>query len=350
MNSNARPHAPVALVIEDDAATAEFTRAALEHSCGCEVVLAADGAAASEQLASRSFDVVLADIELPDASGLELARRSKSLDPDVPLVVLTGHQRFDYAVDALRSGADAFLTKPVGSPELVATVSGLLAGSRRGALERPVVLAIGAHPDDVEIGCGGLLVRHAEAGHQVWLLTLTQGERGGNRPERVLESRAAADIIGARLILDELPDTDIPASGATIEAISRVIEQVKPTHVYTHSLNDNHQDHRAVHRATLVAARAVPEVCCYEAPSTNISFSPSRFVDVTATIDRKLEAIQAFHSQWSTRGYLDDDLIRSTARYWSRFGNGRYAEALEIMRSGDPLSAFTASIPATTAA
>jgi len=272
------------------------------------------------------------------------------MDPDVPLVVLTGHQRFDYAVDALRSGADAFLTKPVGAPELVATVSALLAGSRRDAHERPVVLAIGAHPDDVEIGCGGLLVRHAEAGHQVWLLTLTQGERGGHRPERVLESRAAADIIGARLILDDLPDTDIPASGATIDAISRVIEQVKPTHVYTHSLNDNHQDHRAVHRATLVAARAVPEVCCYEAPSTNISFKPSRFVDVTSTIDRKLEAIRAFHSQWSTRGYLDDDLIRSTARYWSRFGSGRYAEALEIMRSGDPLSAFAGSTPATTAA
>ena len=128
------------------------------------------------------------------------------------------------------------------------------------------------------------------------------------------------------------------------------MEQVAPTHVYTHSLSDNHQDHRAVHRATLVAARTVPEVCCYQAPSTNISFTPSRFVDVTATIDRKLEAIRAFHSQWSTRGYLEDELILATARYWSRFGSGRYAEALEIVRSGDPLSAFAASPAATTAA
>ena len=332
---------PLALIVEDDAAVAEFARCALEHSCGCEVVVAADGASGSAQLAARSFDIVLTDIELPDANGLELARRSKSLDPEVPLVVLTGHQRFDYALDALRSGADAFLVKPVQAGELVRTVSSLLAESRALRRETPVVLAIGAHPDDVEIGCAGSLIRHVEEGHQVWLLTLTGGERGGVRSERVLESHAAAELIGARLIMQDLPDTDVPEAGATIEAISRAIEQIKPTHVYTHSLNDNHQDHRAVHRATLVAARSVPELCCYESPSTSISFAPSRFVDVTGAIDGKLEAIRAFRSQYSTRSYLDDEMIRSTASYWSRFGRGRYVEALEIVRSGDPVSAFS---------
>jgi len=341
VHMTATPHdaTPNALVIEDDAASAELVRAALEHACGCDVVLAADGFAGASQLAHRSFDIVLTDVELPDANGLELARRSKRLDPTVPLVVLTGHERFEYALDALRSGADAFLTKPVRTPELVATVSSLLDRSRAPRRATPVVLAIGAHPDDVEIGCGGALIRHAAEGHQVWVHTLTQGERGGDRPARVLESQAAAEIIGARLIVDDLPDTSVPEAGPTIEAISAVIERIAPTHVYTHSWNDNHQDHRAVHRATLVAARRVPEVACYQAPSTSIGFAPSRFVDVTPVIERKLDAVRAFYSQWSTRGYLDDELIRSTARYWSRFGGGRYAEPLEIVRAGDPVPA-----------
>ena len=142
---------------------------------------------------------------------------------------------------------------------------------------------------------------------------------------------------------DDLPDGSVSEAGPTIDAITKVIERIKPTHVYTHSWNDNHQDHRAVHRASLVAARGVPEIACYQAPSTNISFSPARFVDVTSVIDRKLDALRAFDTQWSIRNYLDDETIKSTARNWSRFGGGRYAEPLEIVRTGDPVLASSAA-------
>lgn len=346
MHRAADEDSPVALLIEDDGAAAAFASTVLECFCGCRVVTAGDGAAAHAAMGSRSFDIVLTDIELPDANGLDLARGSKLRHAETPLVVLTGHQKFDYAVEALRSGADAFLTKPLEVDELTATVRSLLDRSRAARRSTPTVLAIGAHPDDVEIGCGGALIRHAAAGHDVVLLTLTQGEQGGSRDLRVRESYAAADLIGARLRLEDLPDTHVPESGVTIQAITKVIDEVAPTHVYTHSFNDNHQDHRAVHRATLVAARGVGEVCCYQAPSTNIGFAPSRFVDVSDAIDRKLEAIRVFDSQWSTREYLDDEMIRATARYWSRFGRGRYAEALEIVRSGDPVSGFASAIAA----
>jgi LmbE family N-acetylglucosaminyl deacetylase len=264
-------------------------------------------------------------------------------DPRAALVIEDDATNGELVRAAL--GADTFLTEPVRPSELVATVSPLLdrTHTQRAA---PAVLAVGAHPDDIEIGCGGALLRHAAEGHQVWLHTLTQGERSGDRPARVLESHAAAAIINARLIMDDLPDTSVPEAGATIEAISAVVARIAPTYVYTHSWNDNHQDHRAVHRATLVAARGVPEVACYQAPSTNIGFSPSRFVDVTSVIERKLDVLRAYHSQWSTRGYLNEETIRSTAHYWSRFGGGRYVEALEIVRAGGPVPEFSTALAA----
>jgi hypothetical protein len=63
-----------------------------------------------------------------------------------------------------------------------------------------------------------------------------------------------------------------------------------------------------------------------------VDFRPTRFVAIDSHVERKLAAIGAFASQVEIRAYLEPDLIRSTARYWSRFGEGSYAEAFEVMR------------------
>jgi hypothetical protein len=68
-----------------------------------------------------------------------------------------------------------------------------------------------------------------------------------------------------------------------------------------------------------------------------VDFRPTRFVAIDADVDRKLEAIAAFASQTGIRSYLDEDLIRSTARYWSRFGDSGYAEAFEVIRESGGL-------------
>jgi LmbE family N-acetylglucosaminyl deacetylase len=110
------------------------------------------------------------------------------------------------------------------------------------------------------------------------------------------------------------------------------VDKVEPTDIYTHSLHDVHQDHRNTHRAVMVAARGVGRVYCYQSPSATVDFRPSRFVAIDEHIERKLTAIGAFGSQVEIRAYLEPDLISSTARYWSRFGDGRYAEAFEVIR------------------
>ena len=68
-----------------------------------------------------------------------------------------------------------------------------------------------------------------------------------------------------------------------------------------------------------------------------MDFRPGRFVAIDSDLDRRIVAIGAFAAQTPVRGYLDEDLIRSTARYWSRFGDSSYAEAFEVIRESDGL-------------
>jgi hypothetical protein len=93
-----------------------------------------------------------------------------------------------------------------------------------------------------------------------------------------------------------------------------------------------HQDHRNTHQATLVAVRQVGRVYCFQSPSATVDFRPTRFVAIDAQLDRKLLAIDAFGSQVEIRAYLEPDLIEATARYWSRYCDGRYAEPFEVVR------------------
>lgn len=288
----------------------------------------------------RDWDLIVSDIDLPGMNGLELVQHAKIRRPHVAILILSGHSSFDHAVAAMRAGADDYLTKPFDPPGLVEKATALVALTRtRRAAGLEIVLAVGAHPDDVEIGIGGILLRHASQGHRVNVLTLTGGEAGGLATDRAAESARAAELLTARLIHAALTDTSVSEAGTTIRTIREVIEDVKPTTVYTHTIRDVHQDHRNAHSATLVAARGVPRVFCYQAPSTTVEFKPTRFVAIDEFLEGKLEVIQAYTSQVKIREYLDEELLRATARYWSRFSKARYVEPLEIVRDSDTSSA-----------
>jgi LmbE family N-acetylglucosaminyl deacetylase len=162
-------------------------------------------------------------------------------------------------------------------------------------------------------------------------LTLSRGARGGDQAQRARESQEAADVIGARLFLDDLEDTRIAEGDPTIGAISRVVEELQPTVVYTHSIHDIHQDHRNTHRAAMVACRRVGRVYCFQSPSATVEFRPTHFVAIDDQVGRKLKAIGTFGSQ-AVRDYLEPDLIAATARYWSRYCDGSHAEPFEAIR------------------
>jgi len=333
------------LLVEDDEILAEVVVAVLEPVA--QVIWAASAERALELLPGRRWDLIIADIELPDTDGIEFVGNARGVDPALSTLIVSGRSKFDYAIGAIRAGADDYMTKPLEPAALIAKVEELMeATSSRRAEGRQRVLAIGSHPDDVEIGVGGILLRHADSGDDVSILTLTGGEHGGAAGQRALESERAAELISAKLFHVALPDRRVTDGTDTISEIQRVIDETDPTTIYTHSPRDLHQDHRNVHHATLVAARQVPRVLCYQAPSSTVDFRPTRFVSIDAFFERKLQAIRAYGSQVEIRAYLDEELLRSTARYWARFANCRYVEPLEVIRDADladPAESSTAS-------
>src|SRR4051812_39106381 len=334
------------LLVEDDELTATLL---IEVLGGLgEVHWTTSAEQASMVVAERDWDLVVSDIGLPGMNGLELIRRIRILQPHLATLILSGHSTFEDAVAALRAGADDYLTKPIDAAAVVEKARAMIDVTReRRAQGRETVLAVGAHPDDVEIGIGGILLRHIAQGHDVTLLTLTAGEEGGAVADRAAESERAAELLGARLIHTDLTDTGVSESGATIAAIKQVVEESRPSTVYTHTIRDVHQDHRNVHSATLVAARGISKVFCYQAPSSSVEFHPTRFVAIDEYLERKIEVIQAYTSQVKVRDYLDAELLRATARYWGRFAQARYVEPLEVVRDSEsaPRGSHGAGVP-----
>ena len=322
------------MVVEDDRDLAEYARLVLARHAGITVDVVTDGTTAIDRIRKIGTDVLISDIQLPGMTGLELASEARRVDPAMPIAMMTGYPSVDYAVTALRSQIDEFLIKPVSAGQFAATLRILidLRKERDAASRNQVVLAIGAHPDDVEIGVGGLLAAHRAAGDAVVILTMSRGARGGDAGARQHESLAAAELIGARLFLEDLQDTKIGPADPTVSIIERVVAEVNPTAAYTHSQYDRHQDHRAVHQAAAVATRGVSTFACYQSPSATVDFQPNRFVPIDGFTDTKLAMLACFASQSGVRDYLEPDFVLATARYWSRFGGGISCEPLEVIR------------------
>ncbi|WP_375504564.1 PIG-L deacetylase family protein [uncultured Jatrophihabitans sp.] len=248
-------------------------------------------------------------------------------------------------VRAMRAG----VVDVIDGTDAGAVENALAAGLSALGLHRERVLAVGAHPDDVEIGCAGTLLDHRLRGDRVSILTLSRGSVGGDQFERLREADTAAEAIGAQLIFGDLPDTCIDEGVSTIRLIEEVVRLLQPTVVYVHSQHDNHQDHRAVSRATASATRQVRRVYGYQSPSATNEYRPTKFLPVDHVLQRKVQVLKMFTSQ-NGRSYLEPELVVAGSRYWARHlgANARYAEPFEVIRSvGDLRQSSTADSPIT---
>ena len=174
------------------------------------------------------------------------------------------------------------------------------------------VLAIGSHPDDVELGCGGTLALLARQGHKVGILHLTRGERGtrGTAEERLAEAERAADARGAaELAFLDCGDGSFRLGEAEEDALIEVIRTWRPEVVLGPTPQDRHPDHARAH--------ALVEAACFYAglsarapgkgrphrPAATFSymqhdpFEPRFIVDVSATWEAKLASLRAYRSQ-----------------------------------------------------
>jgi CheY-like chemotaxis protein len=318
------------LIVEDDEATASYLASALERA-GFAADVAGDAIVAERHLSGVECDALLVDIGLPGPSGFDLVREMKERYPDLPIAMMTANASLDVAVQAVRSSADDFLVKPIDPRGLVELVDRLVRRGRivRAGSER--VLAIGAHPHDVEIGVGGALLRHVFLGDVVAVITLTQGDPDHAGPVGLARAERAAAMLDVRRYQHELEAGRIPGAEPTVDLLEDAISEFVPTCVYTHSGSDLDRDHGHVHKATMVAAARVPGLYCYESPSVGVDFRPDRFVPIDEFLAAKLELLGDGPSSVEGHPDLDPELVRSTARYWGRHGGSRYCEPLEAV-------------------
>jgi LmbE family N-acetylglucosaminyl deacetylase len=198
---------------------------------------------------------------------------------------------------------------------------------------RERVLAIGAHPDDIEIGCAGALFNHRRRGDRVSMLTLGSGRDKGVEAGS-WESLMAARLIGGQLLAGDLSMRDLGDLVLTSRMIDGVVAALDPTVVYVHSRNDDNHDHRAVHEATMRAVRAVPQVYAYQTPSSTPAFDPTKLVPIDDVVTAKADMLRLLLDK-EGRADINPDRVVETARHWARQlpARTRYAEPFEIIRA-----------------
>jgi LmbE family N-acetylglucosaminyl deacetylase len=195
------------------------------------------------------------------------------------------------------------------------------------------VLAFGAHPDDLEVGAGGLLARLSAEGADV---TMAVVSIPNNNDARRKEAHAGAELIDAELFIlfDEKPCRveDIPMH-ELVSRFDQIVGDVRPDLVITHSAFDLHWDHGLVNRATVSSLRRTPcdLLAFLSSPEMNAQARAvgQCFADITKTMDTKIRAIGAHTSQGSR---LDLESSRDLARAMGRISGYQYAEAYEVLR------------------
>ena len=197
------------------------------------------------------------------------------------------------------------------------------------------ILAIGSHPDDVEFGCGGTLIKYAEQGHDVFLLVMTPGGGGGDAVTRQKEQETAAGILRvSQLLWGDYPDTAIPLNRSLIQRLELAIKEIAPSFIFVHYPDDTHQDHRNLATSTITATRYTRNVLFYEGPTTQ-NFSPSVFVEMDQQLAGKIAALEAHASQMTKtniEGLNIIDIARASAHFRGIQGRVKNAEAFVPLR------------------
>jgi LmbE family N-acetylglucosaminyl deacetylase len=209
------------------------------------------------------------------------------------------------------------------------------------------ILAIGAHPDDIEFGCYGTLVRHKAEGDNVTIVVMTQSDVNDaytkevtrNSITSIEEATASANLIGFELILGPFKDTQVLFNNESVSFLENIIKKYNIDTIYTHWAGDTHQDHINTLSATMAAARLVPNVLCYEqVPLPRITTTypvANYYVDISNVLNIKLEACHCHKSQidkFTKHGYDMIDNLITLAKFRGSQSGCKYAEAFNILK------------------
>lgn len=222
-------------------------------------------------------------------------------------------------------------------------------------------LVIAAHPDDEVLGCGGSIARLSREENEVLIAIMGEGVtsrylRREEAEKRLLveelqeKTRDVATILGAKdVFLYNLPDNqfDTVPMLNIVKIIEELVYRLRPEVVYTQHGGDLNIDHTVTFRATLTATRPmagcpVKDLYAYEVPSSTewafqrleTAFQPNVFVDISATIDTKIRAMQKYDSEARKFPHpRSPEALRAIARRWGSVVGFECAEAFELIRS-----------------
>lgn len=216
------------------------------------------------------------------------------------------------------------------------------------------ILAIGCHPDDLEIGCGGTLAKYAALGHQVTMVHVANGDKGHKviqpdelRRIRAGEAQRAGSLIGARVVSLDIPDLAVKSDNdGLIAALVDVMRETKPNVIITHPPEDYMKDHMEVSKAVFDASFAasvphykagipapddatVPPIY-YMDTLAGVGFLPTEYVDITDQIETKIQMNAAHESQikwlYEHDGIDFLDFVRTVSKFRGLQAGAAYAE------------------------
>lgn len=173
------------------------------------------------------------------------------------------------------------------------------------------VLAIGAHFDDIELGCSGSLRKHVENGDKVVIYVATKSGYSGpgrgtvrSNEEALSEGEKAAELIGGRLVCGGFETLHLEFEDELNAQLVQLIEQEKIDLIYTHFKDDVHHDHAALAKASLHAGRHVPRILMYHSNwyQSDVRFTPDFYQDITTTWETKETVIKAHKSEYERTG------------------------------------------------
>ena len=168
------------------------------------------------------------------------------------------------------------------------------------------ILAVGAHYDDIELGCGGTLINHVKKGDTVWMVVVTDsgyrdpaGSVIRDNETAKKEGEKAAKIIGAQLIGLEYKTFYINFDEKLTADLTGIIENNGIDTIYSHWSKDTHRDHQNTAKSVLMAARHIPRLLMYQSNwyDTDQAFHGTFYSDISKVMDQKLEAVTAHRSE-----------------------------------------------------
>ena len=210
------------------------------------------------------------------------------------------------------------------------------------------IMAIGAHPDDIEFGCGGTLINHKEFGDKVIYVCMTDTESIDATKGKVIrsesqlksETQCAADILGVDNIF-YLPfkDLHVPFSFDSVSRLETLIKQYNVDTIYTHWSGDSNQDHISTFKTTMAAARYVKNIYCYEQiPIPRHTDNPMRvnsYTDISRSFDLKIKAAECHQSQfkkYKAAGFDVSENLTTLAKFRGIQSNCHFAEGFQVIK------------------